>query len=156
MIARHLVALLPIFLLLSNGCGDSCGEIACLPAPPALEVLVVDTISVDTTIRRLERIDSIDVDTVVVRNAAISDATVLMVVDSSGVISSVGELRRFDSLYQEADIARIPGGEFKLRALRGARGTTSNPIAIQYVEGCCPYSIVGRYILTLPKDTTTI
>lgn len=149
---RRIAALLLLVAPLSTGCGDSCGDIACLPAPTPLEVVVFDTVSVRTTIRRMEGNDSIDVDTTVVRRLSTTQATVTIMRDSATVLLPVGTLTPSDTIYQELDIARIPDGQFQIQAARGGRAVLSNRLTIQHVAGCCPYSIVGRYSLTLPDS----
>ena len=146
-------ALVVLLAPFSNGCGDSCGDIACLPAPIPLEVIVSDTISVRTTIRRLEGTDSIDVDTTEIRRAATTAATVSIITENGTTRDTLGTLQLSDTLYHELDLARIPDGEFRLLATRGERGFLSSPLLKQHVGGCCPYSIVGRFTLSLPADT---
>ena len=147
---------LPAFILLClftilTGCGDSCGDIACLPAPTPLEVIVYDTLSVPTTIRRLEDTDSIDVDTVIVRTVATTDAIVTLATGLDSTLTTVDTLERSDTLHFESDLSRIPTGLFRIVSQRGGRRVVSDLRQIQKVEGCCPYSMVGRFGFTLPK-----
>ena len=146
----RIAALLLLAATVSTSCGDSCGDIACLPAPTPLEVVVIDTVMVPITIRRLEGTDSIDVDTTVLRRYSTTAATVTIVVDSASIRIPVDTLTVADTIYQELNIDRIPDGQFQVRAVRNGRQVVSNRLTIQHVAGCCPYSIVGRYTLTLP------
>jgi hypothetical protein len=150
---RYLLStvLLVILAPFSTGCGDSCGDIACLPAPPPLQVVVYDTLSVDTTIRRLEGTDSIDVDTVIEKKAPTTDAVVTLATGLDSVLTTVDTLSRSDTLYSENDLSKIPGGLFRIVAVRGSRQFISTLRKLEQVEGCCPYAIVGQFTFTLPR-----
>jgi hypothetical protein len=148
----RLVMMLPALALQIAACGDSCGDVACLPAPTPLEVIVYDTVSVPTTITRLEGTDTITVDTTVVRIAATTDAVVTLVTGADTLYTAVDTLVRSDTLYAESDLSRIPSGYFRIRSARGARQYISELRKVEHVAGCCPFSIVGRFRYSLPAQ----
>ena len=145
----RLFVIAPIAMLAAS-CGDSCGDVACLPSPPPLEVIVYDTATVPTSIRRLEGTDSVTIDTTMVRKVATTDAVVTIVTGVDSLYTTVDTLKRVDTIHAEFDLARIPTGFFRIRSQRLGRQFVSDLRKIEHVTGCCPYSIVGRFTFTLP------
>lgn len=139
-------------LLLAVGCRDTCGDILCAPAPPLLQVAVIDT-GLDTVRMAVERtnparIDTID--TVVVAQVRVSDAVVTLLRVDGTDTTTFDTLAPSGDLYTRSESAGLPSTPFIVRAERNGRRTQQGGLTQRNVDGCCPYSVVGFYRLQLP------
>ncbi len=153
---RNLAIILLAVMLctaLLPSCKESCDDILCSPAPPVLEVLVLDTVVIDTTVMVY---DTTAMDSVLVARKD----TVTRIVTSADVLLQRlvnGNYMTFDSLtpsessYIRGTKEGLPADTFLIVARRGERADTVDNAFLKQTEGCCSYPIVGRYIMRLPK-----
>lgn len=144
------VAAILLFLLPAAGCTDPCDGVLCGPAPVPLEVLVTDTVSVDTTLYWQVgngMIDSVDTVLVVRRYTANADVTLRSV---SGSDTTAFETLSPDGiLYTRASVDGLPATLFLVVAdLNGRR--VLKEAEVRHGEGCCPVTVVGHFEMALP------
>lgn len=136
-----------------QACKDTCAGVACGPAPPLIEVGLLDTVSVDTTITvTTTDPDTVrEVDTTLVLLRSITDATV-SVARLAGADTVVFDmlLLRNGKFYKD-DQSGMPSDTFAIVARRGGRVVVQRGLTIQRVDGCCAYPVVGYFNLQLPQ-----
>ncbi|MDB5036218.1 MAG: hypothetical protein JWQ98_3459 [Chlorobi bacterium] len=160
-IAPFLFTLLVLFILGGAGCKENCSGVECAPAPPLLQIHVLDSMRIDTVL-----IDSLNrpIDTTVLRPRNVTDATVVLQrIDSThrqinGKDTVVHDTTTFMTVPPSGDgyllnsQDGLHGGGFLIRAERGSRYGLQRADTIRAVEGCCPYSVIGAYHMMLaPK-----
>lgn len=128
------------------GCTNACDDVLCGPAPVPLEVLVTDTLSVDTTISIINSLGVIDtVDTILVVRRYVTDALVTLH-NVSGSDTTV-----FDTLapsgpgYIRTIVNDLPAVPFVIRAERAGRRAFPQRAEVRHGSGCCPFTVVGRF-----------
>lgn len=154
-IDRHSMRLWPLALAIGGalwGCVDNCSEVACAPAPVPLQVVVLDSIRVDTTFF----IDSLgrSVDSTISRLGYIHDAAVTLqrVVGTDTTdfeplpVSDTSD----SAVYQRTTTIGLPSDtNFVITAARGTKSARVTGLRIKHVGGCCPYDVIGRFTLVL-------
>ncbi|MEP7218567.1 MAG: hypothetical protein ABI876_06600 [Bacteroidota bacterium] len=157
-IAPFLFTLLVLFILGGSGCKENCSGVACAPAPPLLQIHVLDSMRIDTVF-----IDSLNrhIDSSVLRPRNVTDATVMLQqIDSThkqinGKDTVVHDTTTFMTVPPSGDgyllnsQDGLHGGGFLIRAERGTRYALQRADTIRGVEGCCPYTVIGAYNMTL-------
>lgn len=147
----HAVALL-IAIAGLHGCQeDNCVGVSCGPVPIPLEVVVRDTVGVDTTLQVTRGGNLVIVDTTLIFRRFVEDASVRL------LRAIPGDTTFFDSIpftgvsYARNSTTGLSGNFFLLVATRGNRSDTVRDVSLREVGGCCPYSIVGRFQMDLPE-----
>lgn len=153
--AARIPILLTVFVLMFatvTGCANRCAGVDCAPAPPPLQVVVSDTISVDTQIVVLRGTPAIDttVDTVLVFQRPTAAATVTLWNVQGNDTVVVDTLRREGFTYNRDDLSGLPALPMIVRADRGTRFVKQANLLVRHVDGCCPYDVIGFYTLVLP------
>ena len=133
------------------GCAENCSEVPCAPAPVPLQVVVLDSVKVDTVI-----VDSLgrSVPTTISRLGYIHDATVMLQRVSGTDTTDFESLPVSDAsdsaVYQRMSVIGLPADtNFVVTATRGIKYARVTGIRVRHVGGCCPYDVLGRYTLTL-------
>ncbi len=149
-----LAALLVGALMLLDGCRDGCDGVICGPVPPALQVSVTDTVSVDTQLVVLSgspaALDTVD--TVLVVRRTIIDADVIFMTINGKDTTAGSAIPRDASAntFTVLNAQDVPGGSFLVQALRNGRRSRTPALTVRKVDGCCGYSVGGSYRLDLP------
>lgn len=145
--AIALVAALPFVA----GCKNTCADVACAPAPPAIMVTVYDTLRVDTTltIPTSNPDSSTTLDTTITVTRPTIMAMVQVVTISGADTAAIDTLAPRDMKFYRDDAAGLPLGTFALIARRGERRVVQTGLTVRQVEGCCAYSVVGVYTMYL-------
>lgn len=147
-------ALLVGALLVLGGCKDGCDGVVCGPVPPALQVSVTDTVSVDTQLVVLSgspvALDTVD--TMLVVRRTIADAEVMFMTINGADTTAGSAIPRDASAntYTVQGVQEVPSGSFLVQALRNGRRARTAALVVRKVDGCCGYSVVGNYRLDLP------
>ncbi|MCE2503599.1 MAG: hypothetical protein J4G05_06045 [Chlorobi bacterium] len=145
------------FLTNSTGCKEGCVGVDCNPAPPGLTITVNDTMLVEILVLR---VDTVTQDTIMEADDTIlvfptSEATVTLhpVVNDlfQAPVASL-ESMGSDTSYVLADLFGLSDIEYGVIATRGVRSDTLSGLSISTVEGCCGYSVIGRYVIELPEE----
>jgi hypothetical protein len=149
-IALSALILLPLSLV--GSCStDNCVDVQCAPAPPVLDVIVqMDTVVFHTGLDGV--IDSVDT-VVVVDPTTHPDLSVVL---STGPDSSYVAFETMSSdgeSFKRLDDAGLPDSSFSVRARLGVHCAVRNGLTVKRTEGCCPYTVVGRFELKLSADT---
>ncbi|HVZ40024.1 MAG TPA: hypothetical protein VHI13_12160 [Candidatus Kapabacteria bacterium] len=147
-----LVTVLILMFAAVTGCADRCAGVMCSPAPTPLQVVVGDTISVDTQIVVLRGTPPADttVDTVLVFQRPTAQAVVTLWRVQGVDTVAFDTLRRDGYSYYRQDVSGLPAPSFIVRAERGTRHVSQSNLTVRHVDGCCPYDVVGYYTLALP------
>lgn len=143
-------ALILLAASLAAGCRDSCDDVLCAPTPPALQVVVSDTITVDTQLVVLRGFpavaDTIDTAIVVRRPTSAASVTLRGARDTVAFASVP-----FDgSVYTKPDLAGVPDTTFLIVAERGGRRVVRGEVTVRRTTGCCAYAVIGYYRIDLP------
>lgn len=132
------------------GCADACDDVICGPMPIPLEVLVTDTLSVDTTIPVINSLGIIDsVDTILVVRRYITDATVTLRSVSGSDTTTFDTLEPGEKSYVRNNVDDLPGVPFVIMAERAGRLSSPQRAEIRHGSGCCPFTVVGRFDLAV-------
>jgi hypothetical protein len=144
--------------LFLNGCKNGCEDVVCAPAPPPLTVTVRDTITTKVSVPVIDSVTSdttfVLVDSVITAKSGLAD--VVLVDPADDLPNAVSHILHFDaasdSLYQLDDLTGVGGGPYLLVVSRGARSDTIPGLLRDDVEGCCAYSVIGNYTVTMAKE----
>lgn len=147
-------ALLVGALMLLDGCKDGCDGVICGPVPPALQLSVTDTVSVDTQLIVLRGspavLDTVDTALVVRRTIVDADVMFMTINGKDTIAGTVIPRDASASTYTVAAVHDVPSGSFLVQALRNGRSARTPALVVRTVDGCCGYSVVGTYRLDLP------
>jgi hypothetical protein len=148
-----LIALSAVVSLVGIGCQDKCTDVQCAPAPTPLEVIVVDTLTVDTVFVVINGIDTVRTNGTVEVTRSTTDAIVtLNRVERERPLVPFDTLKTRDGIFYESDTTRLPETTFWIKVERGGRGDSTKQAQLTHVTGCCGYPIVGRFQITLPRN----
>ena len=146
-----------LFLVHSTGCKEGCTDVVCSPAPPALIVVVRDTmtVTVETPVFDTLTQDTVltSIDTVLVFPT--SEANVyLYSVENNLFQEPVATLTVMaaDTSYMLSNLSGVSGSNFGIIASRDGRSDTLSELKITTVEGCCGYSVIGNYVMELDRE----
>jgi hypothetical protein len=138
-------------MLAELGCKDTCSGVNCAPAPPLLQVAVVDTAHDTMRVAVTDSAGVVDsVDTVVVVEKRVTSALVTLLQVSGSDTVAFDTLEAAGDTYYRNDPSGLPANPFIVRAERDGRRSQQGGLTIQTVDGCCPYSVIGFYTLRLP------
>jgi hypothetical protein len=153
--AAACIALLALLAL--DGCKNGCDGVVCGPSPFPLTVTVRDSITMKVSKPEVDSATSdttfVLIDSVITTKSGLADVVLVDPAnDPANAVSHILHFEPSDSIYRLDDLSGVGGGPYLLVVSRGARSDTVVDLLRKDVEGCCSYTVIGNYSVTMGRE----